>query len=136
MLGTEPAASSPGSVPRSRGRRSITLRIIAAETGTQLWSAAYDESLTIEQQPDLQATIARDVAAAAAPFGPVFDAELALARRSAHTLELQDCQTRYRGVSSRDGPCAVPGSVRLLPKPRQTTAGARARMGRHGDDVR
>jgi tetratricopeptide (TPR) repeat protein len=108
VLGTEHSYVLTGSVRDHAGGARITLRIIEAETGMQLWSAAYDESLGIEQQPDLQATIARDVAAAAAPFGPVFDAELALARRSAHTLELQDCQTRYRAFRRATDPALYP----------------------------
>jgi hypothetical protein len=48
------------------------------------------------------------VAAAAAPFGPVFDAELALARRTAHTLELPDCQTRYRAFRRATDPALYP----------------------------
>jgi hypothetical protein len=84
------------------------VRIIEAETGRQLWSAAYDEPSTVNEQLKLQAKMARDVAAAAAPFGPVFAAELALARRSAHTLELPDCQTRYRAFRRATDPALFP----------------------------
>jgi len=86
----------------------ITLRIIEAETGAQIWTQAYDEGPGIEDQPELQSTIARDAAAAAALFGPVFDAELALARRSTHTLELPDCQTRYRAFRRATDPALFP----------------------------
>lgn len=97
-----------GSVRDHAGSVRITVRIIEGETGTQIWSAAYDEPPTIEQQPELQAKVARDAAAAAAPFGPVFDSELALARRSAHTLELPDCQTRYRAFRRATDPALYP----------------------------
>jgi TolB-like protein len=96
VLGTEHSYVLTGSVRDDADSVRITVRIIEGETGTQIWSAAYDEPPAIEQQPELQAKVARDAAAAAAPFGPVFESELALARRAAHTLELPDCQTRYR----------------------------------------
>ena len=108
VLGTEHSYVLTGSVRDHVAGARITVRIIEAETGTQIWSAAYDEPPTIEQQPDLQAKVARDAAAAAAPFGPVFDAELALARRSAHLLELPDCQTRYRAFRRATDPALFP----------------------------
>ncbi|HEX7235985.1 MAG TPA: hypothetical protein VF405_03415, partial [Gammaproteobacteria bacterium] len=97
-----------GSVRDQADGARITLRIIEAETGAQIWSAAYDEPPGIEEEPELQADIARDAAAAAALFGPVFDAELALARRSTHTLELPDCQTRYRAFRRATDPALFP----------------------------
>jgi TolB-like protein len=95
-----------GSVRDQADGARITLRIIEAETGAQIWTAAYDEPPGIEEQPDLQSKIARDAAAAAALFGPVFDAELALARRSSDSLELPDCQERY-GVFRRSSDPAL-----------------------------
>ena len=74
----------------------IMLRINEAQTRAQIWAAAYDEPGSIEDEPELQAKIARDAATAAAQFGPVFDAELAVARGSARTLELPDCKARYQ----------------------------------------
>jgi hypothetical protein len=52
--------------------------------------------------------LAREAAAAAALFGPVFDAELALSRRSAHPLELPDCQLRYRAFRRATDPALFP----------------------------
>jgi TolB-like protein len=86
----------------------ITLRIIEAQTGTQIWTAAYDEPLGIEVQPELQAKVAREAAAAAALFGPVFDAELALARHATHPLELTDCEERYRAFRRATDPALFP----------------------------
>jgi adenylate cyclase len=97
-----------GSVRDQADGARITLRIIEAETGAQIWTAAYDEPPGIEEQPELQGKIARDAAAAAAQFGPVFDAELSLARRSTHTLELADCQTRYRAFRRATDPALFP----------------------------
>jgi TolB-like protein len=108
VLGTEHSYVLTGSVRDLAGAVRITVRIIEAETGTQIWSAAYDEPPSIEDQPALQAMVARDAAAAAAPFGPVFDAELALARRAAHTLELPDCRTRYRAFRHAADPRLFP----------------------------
>jgi TolB-like protein len=97
-----------GSVRDQADGARIMLRIIEAETGAQIWTAAYDEPPGIEEQPELQAKIARDAAAAAALFGPVFDAELALARRTTHSLELPDCQTRYRAFREATDPALFP----------------------------
>jgi len=108
VLGTEHSYVLTGSVRDQAGGARITVRIIEAASGMQIWSTAYDEPPGIENQPALQAKIARDAAAAAAPFGPVFDAELALARRTAHTLELQDCQTRYRAFRRATDPELFP----------------------------
>ena len=100
-----------GSVRDQADGARILLRIIEAETGAQIWSAAYDEPPGIEEEPELQAAIARDAAAAADLFGPVFDAELALARRSSHTLELPDCQTRYRAFRRATDPALFPEAL-------------------------
>jgi TolB-like protein len=86
----------------------ITVRIIEAQTGAQIWTAAYDEPLGIEVQPELQAKVAREAAAAAALFGPVFDAELALARHATHPLELTDCEERYRAFRRATDPALFP----------------------------
>jgi TolB-like protein len=108
VLGAEHSYVLTGSVRNHAGGARITLRIIEGGTGTQLWSAGYDEPPSIERRPELQLKIAREVAAAAAPFGPVFDAELALARGAAHTLELPDCQTRYRAFRRSTDPALFP----------------------------
>jgi TolB-like protein len=97
-----------GSVRDQADGARITLRIIEAETRAQIWTQAYDEPPGIEEQPELQSKIARDAAAAAALFGPVFDAELALARRSTQSLELPDCQTRYRAFRRATDPALFP----------------------------
>ncbi len=108
VLGAEHSYVLTGSVRDHAGGTRITVRIIEAETGAQIWAAAYDEPPSIEEQPELQAKVARDAAAAAALFGPVFDAELALARRAEHTLELPDCQTRYRAFRRATDPALFP----------------------------
>ena len=107
MLGAEHRYVLTGSVRDHAGGTRITLRIMD-ETGAQIWAAAYDEPPGIEEQPQLQAKIAREAAAAAALFGPVFDAELSLARRATHMLELPDCQTRYRAFRRATDPALFP----------------------------
>ena len=108
VLRTEHSYVLTGSVRDHSGGARITLRILEAETGAQIWAAAYDEPPGIEGQPELQVKIARDAAAAAGLFGPVFDAELALTRRSTHALELPDCQTRYRAFRRATDPALFP----------------------------
>jgi adenylate cyclase len=111
VLGHEHTYVLTGSVREHSGGARITSRIIVAESGMQLWSAAYDEPHRAAQQPALQAKVARDAAAAAAPFGPVFAAELELVRREAHVLELPDCQTRYRAFRRATDPALFPAAV-------------------------
>jgi TolB-like protein len=84
-----------GSVRGASDSARIAVRLIEARSGTQLWTAAYDESLAIEQLPVLQEQVARDVAAIAAPYGPIFEAELARARRSVQAPKLRDCLVTY-----------------------------------------
>jgi adenylate cyclase len=111
VLGHEHTYLLTGSVRESFGGARITVRIIAAEGGRQIWSTAYDEPPGIEQQPALQTRVARDVAAAAAPFGPIFAAELELARREAHALELPDCQKRYLAFRRTTDPASFPAAA-------------------------
>jgi len=97
-----------GSVRDNADGARITLRIIEAQTGAQIWTEAYDEPPSIGEQPELQANIARDAAAAAALFGPVFDSELAVVRHSAHPLKLTDCEGRYRAFRQATDPALFP----------------------------
>jgi TolB-like protein len=83
--GANPAAALPtaagyvlsGSVRSARDTIRITARLVLASTGTQIWSARFDEPRSIETARAEQERVARAVAAVAAPYGPVFDAELA-----------------------------------------------------------
>jgi TolB-like protein len=93
-----------GSVRGGSEQARITVRIIEAESGTQLWSAAYDEPHAVEALPHLQELVARDVAAAAAPYGPIFEAELARVHRSEHTPVPRDCLVKYYDYRRRIDP--------------------------------
>ncbi len=108
VLGHEHTYVLTGSVREHVDGARVTARITEAATGTQIWSAAYDEPPGIKNEFSLQAEVARAAAAAAAPFGPVFDAELALARSEAHTVELPDCQVRYRAFRRAADPGLFP----------------------------
>jgi len=90
-----------GSVRGTDDHARIAVRLIEAETGVQLWTTAYDEPLTLERLPALQERIAHDVVAIAAPYGPIFEAELSRARRSAHAPKLSDCSATYHEYRRR-----------------------------------
>jgi adenylate cyclase len=90
-----------GSVRGTGDHARIAARLIEAETGVQLWTAVYDEPLTLDRMPALQERIAHDVVAIAAPYGPIFEAELARARRSAHAPKLSDCNATYHEYRRR-----------------------------------
>jgi adenylate cyclase len=87
-----------GSVRSSADRVRITARLVAAETGVQLWSQAFDETLDVKTLVAIQEKIARSVASATArPFGPIFSQEAAkAARKPAERLDTYDCVLRYR----------------------------------------
>jgi hypothetical protein len=53
---------------------------------------------------ELQERIAHDVVAIGAPYGPIFEAELARARRSAHEPKLSDCSATYHEYRRRVTP--------------------------------
>ena len=66
------------------------------ETGTQLWSAAYDEPVDALRSAAGQRRIARLIALAAEPYGPVFQAELERMRAlTAHEPTTRECVLRY-----------------------------------------
>jgi adenylate cyclase len=90
-----------GSVRGTGERARITARLIEAGTGAQLWTAAYNEPLASAGLPALHERVGRDVAAAAAPYGPIFEAELARARRSAEPPKLSDCFATYHEYRRR-----------------------------------
>jgi adenylate cyclase len=93
-----------GSVRGTPDQARIAVRLIEVGSGTQLWTAAYDESLVVEQLPVLQEQVARDVAAIAAPYGPIFEAELGRARRSVQAPKLRDCLVTYYEYRRRKAP--------------------------------
>jgi adenylate cyclase len=85
-----------GSVREMEGQVRITARVVLADAGTQVWSAAYDEPLTALRSATGQRRIARLVAMVADPYGPIFDVETGRMRsESAHEPVTRDCVLRY-----------------------------------------
>ena len=93
-----------GSVRGTGTQARISARLIEAETGAQLWTAAYDEPLAADGVPELEERIAHDVVAITAPYGPIFEAELARARRSLDSPKLSDCVAAYHEYRRRVTP--------------------------------
>ena len=85
-----------GSVRYTPDSVRITARLVLAATGTQIWSAPFDEPRSIQDDPKEQERIARAIAAVAAPYGPVFDAELArVAAAAPEAPGVPDCMLGY-----------------------------------------
>jgi adenylate cyclase len=103
-----------GSVRGTGEHARIAARLIEAETGAQLWTSAYDEPLTLDRLRALQERIAHDVAAIAAPYGPIFEAELERARRSANAPKLSDCNATYHEYRRRVTPAGYNETLECL----------------------
>lgn len=94
-----------GSVRGSVGQARLTARLVDAETGQQLWTSLYREDEAANQLLPLQDLVSRDVAALAAPYGPIFEAELERVRER-HEPELRDCVAKYYDYRRRIDPGA------------------------------
>ena len=112
VLGTEHSYVLTGSVRDHAGGARITVRIIEAATGTQIWSAAYDEPPSIEQptrrcKPKWRATPQprRHRSARSSTRSSRWRA----ARRTRSSY--QDCQTRYRAFRRATDPALFPEAV-------------------------
>jgi adenylate cyclase len=103
-----------GSVRGAGEHTRITARLIDAETGAQLWTAAYDEPFALDRLPALQERIGRDVVAIAAPYGPIFEAELARARGAADGPKLRDCNATYHEYRRRVTPAGYEETLECL----------------------
>lgn len=100
-----------GSVRSTQGRMRITARLVAASTGLQLWSTAYDEPLEISESPNDQTRVVRAIAAVSAPYGPVFEAErMRIATLAPEQLRTSDCVLKYYEYRSFPSP-ALHGEV-------------------------
>jgi TolB-like protein len=85
-----------GSVRYTPDAIRITARLVLGTMGTQLWSAAYDVPRSIEGAPAEQESVARAIAAVAAPYGAVFEAERArTAAVPRERLSNADCMLEY-----------------------------------------
>jgi TolB-like protein len=99
--GGEAVAATPGyalsgSVREMDGEVRITARIALGDSGTQVWSAAYDEPRDALHTAAAQRRIARLIALATEPYGPVFETELERMRvMTAHEPDTRECVLRY-----------------------------------------
>jgi adenylate cyclase len=86
-----------GSVRNTPERVRIFARLVHASSGTQLWTAAYDEDMSVATMLQIQEKIAREVVQTiAVPYGPIYDQELArAARKPAAHLDTYDCVLKY-----------------------------------------
>jgi adenylate cyclase len=103
-----------GSVRGTGKQARITVRLIEAETGAQLWTAAYDERVALDRLPALRERIGRDVVAIAAPYGAIFEAELARARVAVDTPKLRDCNATYHEYRRRVTPAGYEETLECL----------------------
>jgi adenylate cyclase len=92
----------------------VTVRLIEAEGGVQIWSAAYDESYGSEAFAELPARVARDMALVAAPYGPLYDAELARTHRVQEVPALRECFARYYDYRRHIGAAAHREALRCF----------------------
>jgi tetratricopeptide (TPR) repeat protein len=94
-----------GSVRTTPESVRITARLVVADTGEQLWTAAYDEAPQIAASPTDQTRVVRSIAGVAAPYGPVFEAErMRIALLPEAQLRTSDCVIRYYEYRSFPGP--------------------------------
>ncbi len=85
-----------GTVRATAGTVRITTRLVSPGSGTQIWSAAYDEPLAPLSDLARQRGLARRIAAIAEPYGPIFESEVAWLRTMpAAELALPDCVLKY-----------------------------------------
>ena len=95
-ISTLPGYVMKGTVSETDGAVRITARIARADSGTQVWSEAYDEPLDTLRSAVGQRRVARLVALATEPYGPVFDAEVERVRALApHEPVTHDCVLKY-----------------------------------------
>lgn len=94
-----------GSIRTAGDSARITVRLSEAATGAMLWSAAYTTPRNADGLPALNERMALAIATAAAPFGPIYEAELERARRAANpTPGLRDCFAAYYEYRRRPSP--------------------------------
>lgn len=86
-----------GSVRNTPDRVRIFARLVHGASGTQLWTAAYDEDMSVATMLQIQEKIASEVVRTiAVPYGPIYEQELArTARKPAAHLDTYDCVLKY-----------------------------------------
>jgi adenylate cyclase len=86
-----------GSVKSAADHVHVSVRLVDAERGTQLWAAAFRERVDVDSLIALQENIAQQVATTVAvPYGPIFEQEVARTKRkSPERLGTYDCILRF-----------------------------------------
>jgi adenylate cyclase len=96
-----------GSIRSAGDHARITVRLVAAGTGELLWSAAYQQPPKPSEQAAFHERMAFEIATAASPYGPLYEAELARARNtSSPNPGLRDCIAAYYQYRRRPTPDA------------------------------
>jgi TolB-like protein len=94
-----------GSIRSAGDEARITVRLVAAATGELLWSAAYHQPRNPSEQAAFHERMAFEIATAASPYGPIYEAELQRARRDATPNPgLRDCFAAYYHYRRHPGP--------------------------------
>jgi TolB-like protein len=85
-----------GSVRAVGDQVRITARLLAPGSGTQIWSAAFDESLSALRESAGQRGLARRIAVVAEPYGPIFQSEVERVKTvAAADTTLFNCVVKY-----------------------------------------
>lgn len=93
-----------GSIRTAGDHARITVRLVEATSGELLWSAAYNEPPSASEQAAFHERMAFEIATAAAPHGPIYEAELRRVRRAANPNPgLRDCFAAYYEYRRRPG---------------------------------
>lgn len=96
-----------GSIRSAGDLARVTVRLVAAATGELLWSAAYHQPHKPSEQAAFHERMAFEIATAASPYGPLYEAELARARNtSSPNPGLRDCIAAYYQYRRRPNPNA------------------------------
>jgi adenylate cyclase len=93
-----------GSIRSAGAHARITVRLVEARSGELLWSAAYNQPRTGGEQSAFHERMALEIAMAAAPYGPIYEAELERTRRASNPQPgLRDCLASYYEYRRRPG---------------------------------
>lgn len=85
-----------GSVREADEGVRVTARLVLAATGTQIWSGSFDEPVRFQTSRTDQQRVAREIAAVANPYGPIFEVELERIRQlGPSALATRDCVLKY-----------------------------------------
>jgi adenylate cyclase len=85
-----------GNVRAAAGRLETRIRLVAVDTGEQLWSESFEAQLDSTTSHAIAESVAERVGSAALPYGPIFSAELArLGGAGSARPHVYECMLRY-----------------------------------------